>query len=47
MKLVFQEIYRLPVDLAAAALALSRVLFHNFDRYLSEYERRFEKAYRL
>ena len=27
--------------------ALYRVLFHNFDRFLSEYERRFEKEYRL
>jgi hypothetical protein len=25
--------------------ALYRVLFHNFDRFLSEYERRFEKEY--
>jgi len=27
--------------------ALYRVLFHNFDRFLSEYEIRFEKEYRL
>jgi hypothetical protein len=25
---------------------LCRVLFHNFDRFLSEYERRFEKEYK-
>ena len=27
--------------------AIYRVLFHNFDRFLSEYERRFEKKVRL